>query len=189
MKRSLQPFLDRYDIILTRLLFLFVFDFSGGKICIDECECKNCQNTKENSGPNGIRTNAIRAVIERRGMEAFQPRSKDTEDGCRCKKNKCLKKYCICFGAGMKCDHRCRCKDCGNKEESNGTARKSAVHPVVEVIVPKASMVVPKALPEKYSFFSAAEAPKLPHQYTFGFAVEGDHENEEQHPEQQQQAV
>ena len=82
----------------------------------------------------------------------------------------------------MKCDHRCRCKNCGNKDESNDTAGKSAVHPVVEVEVPEALSVT-------YSFLSAAEAPKLPHEYTFGFAVEGDDENEEQQPDQQQQAV
>ena len=104
----------------------------GGKICINDCECKGCQNTKENSGPNGIRTTAIRAVIERRGLEAFQPRTKDTEDGCNCKKSKCLKKFCTCFGAGMKCDSRCRCKNCGNRDFFT----EAAVHPVAEVAVP-----------------------------------------------------
>ena len=33
---------------------------------------------------------------------------------CFCKKSKCIKKYCECFSAGMKCNDRCRCEDCAN---------------------------------------------------------------------------
>ena len=37
--------------------------------------------------------------------------------GCNCKKSKCLKKYCICFSAGIKCDNnKCKCTDCLNGE-------------------------------------------------------------------------
>ena len=29
--------------------------------------------------------------------------------------HRCLKKYCICFSAGIKCDeNKCKCMDCGN---------------------------------------------------------------------------
>lgn len=56
---------------------------------------------------------------------AFKPRVKedDTEEktkhlvGCNCTRSNCLKKYCECFKAGIKCnpDH-CRCRDCKNQE-------------------------------------------------------------------------
>ncbi|TYZ69046.1 hypothetical protein PybrP1_006581 [[Pythium] brassicae (nom. inval.)] len=34
--------------------------------------------------------------------------------GCRCKKSKCLKKYCDCFQNGAACSAHCRCVECAN---------------------------------------------------------------------------
>ena len=34
---------------------------------------------------------------------------------CTCKKSKCLKKYCECFGADARCGPNCRCVDCKNQ--------------------------------------------------------------------------
>lgn len=35
--------------------------------------------------------------------------------GCRCKRSKCLKKYCECFHAGARCNPDvCQCEDCRN---------------------------------------------------------------------------
>lgn len=41
--------------------------------------------------------------------------------------HRCLKKYCICFSAGIKCDkNKCKCTDCGNggdnSDEESATA-------------------------------------------------------------------
>ena len=30
--------------------------------------------------------------------------------------SRCLKKYCVCFNVGAKCDELCRCKGCENRE-------------------------------------------------------------------------
>lgn len=35
--------------------------------------------------------------------------------GCRCKRSKCLKKYCECYHAGAKCNPDvCQCEGCRN---------------------------------------------------------------------------
>ena len=38
---------------------------------------------------------------------------------CSCKKSFCLKKYCECYQAGMKCNTSCKCVDCHNKSSNN----------------------------------------------------------------------
>ena len=79
-------------------------------MCWDDCSCKGCKNNEANSA---IRKKAIADVLQRR-PDAFEPRNKkgDIDEGCRCKKSKCLKKYCLCYSAGEYCDRsKCRCRD------------------------------------------------------------------------------
>lgn len=43
---------------------------------------------------------------------------------CKCKRSRCLLKYCVCFKDGVKCDDECQCvKDCMN----NGKHRVAEV--------------------------------------------------------------
>ncbi|KAL3921230.1 MAG: hypothetical protein SGILL_002855 [Bacillariaceae sp.] len=41
-------------------------------------------------------------------------REEVTSMGCTCKKTKCLKLYCQCFGVKIYCGHNCRCLSCHN---------------------------------------------------------------------------
>ena len=45
----------------------------------------------------------------------------NVNQGCFCKRSKCLKLYCKCFQGGLFCDSRnCRCNDCRNLLEHDG---------------------------------------------------------------------
>lgn len=46
------------------------------------------------------------------------------EEGCNCKRSKCLKGYCECFQAGRPCGVGCMCENCENTTESQPRLRK-----------------------------------------------------------------
>ena len=60
----------------------------------NSCLSPSLKNTEYHSGPDGLRTKRIEAILADRPT-AFEPRVKKTKEGCRCKKSKCLKKYCV----------------------------------------------------------------------------------------------
>ena len=137
----------------SKCLKLYCNCFQQNLLCTYSCQCHDCENTETYSGPGGARTMAVEEVINRR-PDAFSPRSSD--GGCNCKKNKCLKKYCvslnffcyfgirllcisqlvlllhsqICFNQSLKCDDKCRCKDCQNQ----ATSKEEDLHIKVEPI-------------------------------------------------------
>ena len=74
---------------------------------------------------------AYKAVEGREGATSpSQIESNRREDvsimGCTCKKSKCLKLYCVCFGASVMCGVSCRCLICHNTP-SHEQARKDAI--------------------------------------------------------------
>lgn len=116
----------------SKCLKLYCECFQGGRVCKDICSCVGCLNTVENSGPLGLRTAAIETILSRR-PDAFDVRVKKTDQGCSCKKNKCLKKYCNCFNAGILCGDKCQCIDCKNGPESHDDDDEESIASSVEV--------------------------------------------------------
>lgn len=65
--------------------------------------------------------------IGKKGLGPDVTRSKSGENlavahktGCKCRRSACLKKYCECFNAGVKCSMKCRCEGCKNTGSGDG---------------------------------------------------------------------
>jgi len=48
--------------------------------------------------------------------------------GCKCRKSACLKKYCECYNAKVRCTDNCRCVGCQNNAPSGGGANGNEFH-------------------------------------------------------------
>ena len=51
-----------------------------------------------------------------RTVKRSQARRLLADVGCNCRKSRCLKKYCVCYSAGLPCVQNCGCLDCSNTE-------------------------------------------------------------------------
>ncbi|XP_024036841.1 protein tesmin/TSO1-like CXC 6 [Citrus clementina] len=111
----------------SRCLKLYCECFAAGAYC-DGCGCNCCGNNVENED---LRQDAMESILER-NPNAFRPKigssrsgAQDVDTpkvgkhnwGCRCKKTKCLKKYCECFHAKVFCSKNCKCVNCKNSED------------------------------------------------------------------------
>ena len=90
--------------------------FAKGKICSERCECTNCCNKVGDE----LQIYRARQMANFRhpgtfkGVAAFVPERK-----CTCKKSGCVKNYCDCYRAGMKCGEECECLSCQNGKPRN----------------------------------------------------------------------
>ncbi|KAH8078802.1 DNA-binding transcription factor [Aureococcus anophagefferens] len=98
----------------SRCLKLYCDCFAAGRFCEESCKCVDCHNDQAHARD---RDDAIKATLEK-NPKAFRAKvnakAKTHQNGCHCKKSKCLKKYCECFEAGITCGAKCKCADCEN---------------------------------------------------------------------------
>ncbi len=134
----------------SRCIKLYCECFQDGRMCSDKCSCKKCKNTKEESGPNGLRTVAMQNILLRNPF-AFHKDKKNipvpppSHEGivCRCVKSQCLKLYCDCFQSGQVCGSFCLCVNCLNTHNESGVngkrtlARKSCLERKPDAFVKK----------------------------------------------------
>ena len=110
----------------SHCLKLYCECFLAQQFCSGDCTCLECSNLEKFEEK---RNQFIEHVKEKNPL-AFTPKiAKDNErfidsfgkhnKGCNCRKSNCVKKYCECFQAGVKCTDLCKCDDCKNSSFFN----------------------------------------------------------------------
>jgi len=116
----------------TKCLKQYCACFRNDVRCTSDCVCSDCRNDGKHEHDRMMAVRAIRL----NSKDAFKgtdlmiddqtvttPKgSVKTVRGCRCKRSKCLKKYCECFGVGLKCGDNCICENCHNGNEFGGSS-------------------------------------------------------------------
>ncbi|XP_013619527.1 PREDICTED: protein tesmin/TSO1-like CXC 8 [Brassica oleracea var. oleracea] len=117
----------------SKCLKLYCDCFASGVLCND-CDCADCHNNADNSY---AREAAVLNLLDR-NPNAFKGKppsfsidkqaATDTKlgllsRGCKCKRTKCLKKYCECFQANALCSGNCKCINCENVSALGATNR------------------------------------------------------------------
>lgn len=114
----------------TKCLKQYCACFRNDERCTSDCVCTDCCNDGRHEDERMMAVRAIRL----NSKEAFKgtdlmiddqtvttPKgSVKTVRGCRCKRSRCLKKYCECYGVGLKCGDNCICEGCQNGNDGGG---------------------------------------------------------------------
>lgn len=114
----------------TKCLKLYCACFSAKSYCTATCKCADACGNKTISDRQR-RQQAIVDVVWGSSRGRFREdkvRGEVHEIGCRCRRSRCMKKYCECFASAIACTSKCRCSDCSNPNQlSTQKAQSDAV--------------------------------------------------------------
>ena len=101
------------NCVKSRCLKLYCDCYKAEELCNVFCKCVSCRNVYSESLPGGLLFR-MKSEYKLHKPESFGKKTKKTGEGCSCKNNRCLKKYCDCFRNGTACSEKCLCLDCAN---------------------------------------------------------------------------
>jgi hypothetical protein len=104
----------------SKCLKLYCECFRSNGFCDPSCSCQECYNKEEYVD---IRNQFYKEQLQR-NPSSFSSKIIELPTialyarGCNCKKTECMKNYCECYAAKVKCTHLCRCSECQNFDDS-----------------------------------------------------------------------
>ena len=105
----------------SRCLKLYCDCFANEEYCVD-CNCQSCSNVIGNEIE--IKKSFNEVKDKNPVAMKFYLNEESSTIGCNCTKSNCLKKYCECFKANLKCTDNCRCRECDNRINDNNFSLK-----------------------------------------------------------------
>ena len=105
----------------SRCLKLYCDCFANEEYCVD-CNCQSCSNVIGNEIE--IKKSFNEVKDKNPVAMKFYLNEESSTVGCNCTKSNCLKKYCECFKANLKCTDNCRCRECDNRINDNNFSLK-----------------------------------------------------------------
>lgn len=123
----------------TKCLKQYCACFRTDQRCTSDCVCQDCRNDGKHEAERMMAVRHVRmhsntafkgTRLAANDQQVITPRgSVRILRGCRCKKSRCQKKYCECFGVGLSCTSSCVCIDCinGNDSTQDFAAESSTV--------------------------------------------------------------
>ena len=104
----------------SKCLKLYCECFRSNGFCGAGCSCQDCYNQEQFTD---IRDQFYVEQLQRNPSSfsskiVFSQTKTIYARGCNCKKTECMKNYCECFAAKVKCSNLCKCTECQNFDEA-----------------------------------------------------------------------